>query len=197
MAETKGEAAPTQPGASGVLDWVADELRPSGGRMLAAEPEGARAAHAAELDEIRERLDAAEREVDALRASPPQLPAGAANSEETGAWGWGVGPEQIDWCEDTREAAIEAARDGADDGATVYVWHPVRDEDPGDYVPDVDDLLDKMADRAYHDCPWVESEWLELDALLGQIRAWARRHLRTWYVCDNEPEAVPPDGGAS
>lgn len=120
-----------------------------------------------------------------------------------GSWGWGTSPDEIKGREDDREAAIEAAREAAEDGATVYVWSNLRDIDPAAYVPSAEDLLDDMGERAYHDqpeCiqddPWPdvdEDATAELAKLLEPIEAWARKYARSWWVADGEPEAVPPE----
>jgi hypothetical protein len=137
-------------------------------------------------------------------AAAPIAPAAQPTEPVAGSWGWGTSPDQIDGHEDDRDAAIEAAREQAEDGATVYVWAQLRDVDPAKYVPNAERIVEAMGDRAYDNQPesmqgepWPDvttEQMAELEALLEPIREWARKRAKSWWVADGEAEAVPPDG---
>jgi hypothetical protein len=137
-------------------------------------------------------------------AAAPIAPAAQPTEPVAGSWGWGTSPDQIDGREDDRDAAIEAAREQAEDGATVYVWAQLRDVDPAKYVPNAERIVEAMGDRAYDNQPesmqgepWpnvTTEQMAELEALLEPIREWARKCAKSWWVADGEAEAVPPDG---
>ena len=125
----------------------------------------------------------------------------------SGAWGYSQSGETYHCGFDSREDAIEEARECCD--GDFFVAEGMQPH-PGDFVPDADDIIETMQERAADSegGEWTE-DWLEgdgkpskeaRDELEAFLKTWAAKHCPvTWWLfgMTGEPERIEhePDEG--
>jgi hypothetical protein len=101
----------------------------------------------------------------------------------------------------SRRAAVDAGRK-VYPGEVFYVKGGTCPE-PSAFLPDVDDLLDRMAEQAAGEGmpEWVD--WPDVSAegkaaLVAALERWAAEHLSLdWWIATGEPERIEPEESGS
>ena len=95
----------------------------------------------------------------------------------------------------------EAILDGTSEygGEPFWVQRGVP-RDPADYVPDVADIIEQMAENAADDVGEPAADWPDVGkeakaALAALLQTWARKHCPVhFWSASGDPEEVTPPG---